>query len=255
MDGLWQDYQLVDLTVPLGEDMPCWWPGLSPFYATRTMNFESWRGPARSRLLSLEEHTGTHFDAQCHVFADDDDEAMDGRPLRELTSSDVPLERFIGEAVVIDVPPSSALPGHSPWIDIDALDVHEAASGPLRPGQIVLFRTGWSERYYRRFPEGREYVADVVAGKSAGWPAPSSAIIEAIAARGVSVIGVDTPSIGAIHDPIPGHRAAARGGILPVENLTGLSALPSRGATFMFLPLNVAGGTGSPGRAIGLLPR
>jgi kynurenine formamidase len=42
--------------------------------------------------------------------------------------------------------------------------------------------------------------------------------------------------------------------VVLVENLTGLGALPPRGATFAFLPLKLAGGSGAPGRAIGLVP-
>jgi kynurenine formamidase len=35
--------------------------------------------------------------------------------------------------------------------------------------------------------------------------------------------------------------------------LTGLEALPPRGAFFVFLPLKIAGSSGGPGRAIALL--
>jgi kynurenine formamidase len=94
----------------------------------------------------------------------------------------------------------------------------------------------------------------VVTRKIAGWPAPTTALIDAIADRGVSVIGVDAPSVGAAHDPVPGHRAALGRGVLLLENLSNLSALPPRGATFIFLPLSIVGGTGGPGRAVAFIP-
>jgi kynurenine formamidase len=218
------------------------------------MNFEPWRGPARSRLLHLEEHTGTHFDAPCHFYADDEDDDLDGRPLREISTSDVALDRFVGAAAVIDILPASALPGQSPWVGEEALNSFESTWGALSAGDIVLLRTGWSERYYLPLPGGSGYVADVVAHRAPGWPAPTTGLIDAIASRGVSVIGVDTPSVGAAQDPIPAHRTAFRRGLVLLENLANLSGLPPRGATFMFLPLSIVGGTGSPGRAVAFVP-
>ncbi len=254
MDDLWRDQRVVDLSVALSEDLPCWWPGLSPYYATSTMNFEKWRGPARSRLLHLEEHTGTHFDAPCHFFADDEDDSFDGRPLREIGTDDVSLHQFMGGAAVIDIATAESAPGESPWIGETVLAGYESANGPLVATDIVLLRTGWSERYYRPFPGGSAYVGDIVARKAPGWPAPTTGLIDAIADRGVTVIGVDTPSVGAAHDPVPAHRAALRRGMVLIENLTNLTALPGRGAQFIFLPLNIVGGTGGPGRAVAFLP-
>jgi kynurenine formamidase len=38
------------------------------------------------------------------------------------------------------------------------------------------------------------------------------------------------------------------------ENLTGLGALPARGATFIGLPMKIGGGSGGPLRAVAILP-
>jgi kynurenine formamidase len=40
-----------------------------------------------------------------------------------------------------------------------------------------------------------------------------------------------------------------------VEALTGLAALPPRGAWFCFAPLKLASGTGAPGRAFAFVPQ
>jgi kynurenine formamidase len=152
---------------------------------------------------------------------------------------------------VRDARPSA--PGESPWIDVDALTRDESARGRIAAGDAVLLWTGWSDRFYRPLPEGSAYCADPLAGRSPGWPAPTGRLIEALADRGVTLIGVDTPTLGALQDTFTPHRAALARGVNPVEGLTGLGRLAGRAATFLFLPLPVRGATGAPGRAVALL--
>jgi kynurenine formamidase len=66
--------------------------------------------------------------------------------------------------------------------------------------------------------------------------------------------GTDAPSMGSSHDGAPVHVAALSRGAVFVEALSGLDQLPARGAYFLFAPLNVARGTGAPGRAMAWLP-
>jgi len=39
-----------------------------------------------------------------------------------------------------------------------------------------------------------------------------------------------------------------------VEGLTSLERLPTRGASFVFLPVKIAAASGAPGRAVAILP-
>ena len=68
--------------------------------------------------------------------------------------------------------------------------------------------------------------------------------------------GADVASIdyGASSDFIV-HRIAAAGGVLGLENLADLSALPPTGATIIALPMKIQNGSGGPLRAIALVPR
>ena len=43
---------------------------------------------------------------------------------------------------------------------------------PLGPGDVVLFHSGYSDKYYKPLPEGRRFAADPVAGKAPAWPGP-----------------------------------------------------------------------------------
>jgi kynurenine formamidase len=52
----------------------------------------------------------------------------------------------------------------------------------------------------------------------------------------------------------PVHLAALPHGVVFVEALGGLAAVPPRGAWFLFLPIRLAGGTNGPGRALAVLP-
>jgi kynurenine formamidase len=60
--------------------------------------------------------------------------------------------------------------------------------------------------------------------------------------------------MGSTHDGGPVHVAGLSAGAVFVEALTGLDQLPPLGAFFLFAPLNVARGTGAPGRALAWLP-
>ena len=50
------------------------------------------------------------------------------------------------------------------------------------------------------------------------------------------------------------HKLVLSHGLFMVENLTNLDQLPSTGATTIFAPLKIEGGTGSPARVLTLVP-
>ena len=54
------------------------------------------------------------------------------------------------------------------------LEQYEKQQGELKPGDIVVFRSGWSDKYLRPFPAGSSCMADPLNGKSEGWPAVPS---------------------------------------------------------------------------------
>jgi isatin hydrolase len=103
--------------------------------------------------------------------------------------------------------------------------------------------------------EGEKYMDDpLVTGESGGWPAPAPETAIYLHEHGVRTIGIDAPSIGSAHDPVPVHQEGLSRGMRYVEILTGLGELPVRGAYFIFMPVKIAGSSGGPGRAMALLP-
>jgi isatin hydrolase len=233
---------IIDLSVTLSDELPCDWPGVPPFRASVTMSIED--DDVFSRSLVMEEHCGTHADAPNHI-AD-----VDGLPVGSTSIDAMSMDRFCGPARVVDLHHVVGdTKGESPWITPEILDA--ALDRPLEPGDALLINTGWSDERYRPYPIGERYVASSLAGTEPGWPALHPFTIERAAYRGVRLIGVDTPSLGATHDPLPPHRAALSRGIVVVENLTRLSDVPDD-ALFMFFPLKIANGSGAPGRAIAM---
>ena len=77
-----------------------------------------------------------------------------------------------------------------------------------------------------------------------------------VVVRGVGALGADVASIdyGASKDFIV-HQIAAKAGVLGLENLAAVDALPPTGATIIALPMKIEGGSGGPLRAVALVPR
>jgi kynurenine formamidase len=245
-------YRVVDLSLPLAEDLPCSWPGNIPY---QHKAFTYYSAGFHTRWLMFAEHTGTHFDAPSHWVPPPDSGLPGAGPAGAISTDGVPLEQLIGPAVVIDLTQSlpAAEPGHSPAIDVGALEAFEAEHGRIEPGEVVILRTDWDRRYVSG-DEGRHYISECVAGREPGWPAPTAAAVTLLVERGIRCLATDTPSVGAVEEGYSAHVAGLAHGLVYVEGLTGLAELPVRGGIFVFLPIPVRDGTGAPGRAVCLLP-
>jgi kynurenine formamidase len=247
--------EVVDLSVTVAEDLPCYWEGHQPFQH-KTGNWFDDHGPYATRWLSIDEHTGTHVDAPLHFIPPPDSGLPGAGPDGRISVDQLALPSLMGTAAVIDVRALSETdPGHgiSPLIEPDLVTAWEDRNGQLREGDIALFLTGW-DRHYGRGADGDAYLRDVLAGRGPGWPAPSVGTVELLLDRGIRCAGIDAPSIGPAHEPVAVHVHGLGRGLVFVECLTALDRLPPYGAWFCFLPVKVEGGTGAPGRAVALLP-
>ena len=192
--------------------------------------------------LSTPEHGGTHLDAPIHF-------AAGGH-----TSDQVPLERLIAPAVVIDITQAAAADSD---YRLTAADVAawEADHGPIPSGAAVLLRTGWS----RHWPDRAAYLGDDTPGDASNLHFPSygeDAARVLVEQREVGALGADVASIdyGASTDFIV-HRIAMAKNVPGLENLTALEQLPPTGAWIVALPIKITGGSGGPLRAVAIVPR
>lgn len=260
------ELRVVDLTLLIAEELPCWWAAHMPFQH-KTFNYftdvdsqaaplESRTGPYQTRWLLIDEHTGTHLDAPAHFIPPPDSALPHAAEIGNVTIEQVDLAQAMGPAVVIDVPEdlSGAAPGVSPIITPDVVRDHEEQYGQLQSGSIVLFRSGW-DRLYKPGAEGDPYCYNpLILKTSEGWPAPGVECMQLLIERGIKCAGIDSPSMGSSHDGGPVHVEGLSHGVAYIEALTNLDKLPNLGAWFCFASLKLKRGTGGPGRAFAFLP-
>ena len=190
-------------------------PGDTPY--TRE---ELWR-IAQGDLLDLSRisttvHLGAHADAPSHY-------RLGGPPIDQR-----PLELYYGPCQVIDAP--------------------VARGGRVRPADLrgevraprVLVRTG-------SFPDPEAWNGDF-AGLSAE-------LVEYLHARGVRLVGIDTPSIDPQHDKqLESHNAVADRDLAVLEGLRLAEVEPGEYLLAAF-PLRLEGADAAPVRAVLIDPR
>ena len=204
----------------------------------------------------MDEHTGTHVNAPRHFIPPPDSQLPHAGPAGDIGVDRLPLLAAAGPASVVDVAGLSGTTsgGASPPVTVAELTAWEDANGAVRPGDVVLLRTGWDSRY-RSGPEGAEYGTDaLVRGTGPGWPAPTPEAVGWLHERGVRCIGTDGLSMGPAEGGGPTHLAGSAGAWSSWRPSPAWTACPARGAWFLFLPLNLVDGTGAPGRALAVLP-
>ena len=236
-------YRLVDLTYPFDEET-VYWPTSPSGFELETLHY----GPTEAGFFysahrySAPEHGGTHLDAPIHF--------AEGRQ----AADEVPLERLVGPAVVIDVSEKAA---EDPDYRLTPEDVaaFEAEHGEIGEGAIVLLRTGWGERWGDR----ARYLGDDTPGDASNLHFPAygaEAARHLVEERRVAVLGLDTVSLD--HGPaadFPVHQVAAAANVPGLENVANLGELPATGAWVIALPMKIAGGSGGPVRIVALVPR
>ena len=260
-------FDVVDLTVPLSEELPGAWPTHMPFqrkiynwYASvpgQIQPIHGFRGPYHTAWLTLDEHCGTHIDAPSHFIPPPDSGLPNASDLGNVSLEKLELKKMFGPAAVIDVTDLSdqGTDGVSAEIQPEHIQAWETEHGDLRADDVVLFRSDWDSRYLA-MPEGGGYVFDSFMMKQGpGWPTPGVPAISYLLERGVTTIGLDGVSVGAAHEGVPAHLYGLGHGMMYVELLANLRHVPARGAYFMFLPIKIEGGSAGPGRAIALVPR
>ena len=147
--------RLWDISQPIRPGIPVW-PGDTPYEAARSWTLGP-GCPVNVSRITLSTHTGAHADAPFHY---------DGAGR---TAEAVDLSRYLGPCRVIDARGATGL--------VQPADVaHALADLPPR----VLLRT------YARFP-AEAWVSD--------FTALSPALVEALADRGVVLVGLDSPSV------------------------------------------------------------
>jgi kynurenine formamidase len=271
--------RVADLSVLLREDLPVSWPGAgvannrTPYLSRTLHNWDQPGGPALVRAHMLDVHSGTHLVPPAYAvptrgFDREDYDDTTRRLLdkfedkygrigsSEVTADKVPLGDLLGPAHVIDVTSlvGTAAPGKSPAIRKEHIHDHERAHREIERGDVVIFHSGHSDRFFQPFPYGSRCIADALNGIAEGWPAPTPETIIYLAKKGVRCIGTDGPSIGSAEPELAlmTYWAGGKHGVNFIEYLTNVGVLPRVGSYFVFSPVKVRGLHGGYGRALAL---
>ncbi len=233
--------QWVDLTYPFSEET-IYWPTADGFVLEEEaygVTEGGWFYSAYNFFSS--EHGGTHFDAPIHF--------AEGRN----PSDQVPIDRLIGPAAVVDVS-ARATPDYQ--VRVEDLTAWEAVHGPIPPGTILLLRTGWGDRW----PDPVRYLGTDQKGPEAvpllHFPGLSPEAAQwLVDNREIDAIGIDTPSIDfGQSSTFETHQILYEQNIPGLENVAFLEKLPEWGSYVVALPMKIEGGSGGPLRAVAFIP-
>ena len=203
--------RLIDISMPISPEAVLY-PG-DPSIVMNKLCSIGPSSPCNITQLKWTTHMLSHVDAPLHFLEG-------GSSLDE-----IPLQRFCGNTLLVEVYGDAVLPVHIPLI---------------AQGCNLLFKTRDSTTAESRVFNRNHVYISLEAARLA---------IE----RGVNLIGIDNLSVDKFgDDAYPVHRELLSNGVLILEGLNLRSAAPGH-YTLIAFPLRIAGGDGSPVRAV-LIP-
>ena len=160
----------------------------------------------------------------------------------------IPVERFIGDAVVINITERASIDRDAQLLVSD-LEEWEAEHGIIKDGSIVLMYSGWDKYWGNKTAYFGNDQGDISNFHYPGFSAEASTWL--VNNRVISGIGSDTISFdpGTAHS-FDAHRIILSESLYGIENLMDLDKLPAAGARVYVFPLKHIGGSGSPCRVI-----
>jgi len=258
-----QEPKFHDHSLMIAPNLPCTWPS-HPFPRfsidhQRKIGLDS---PFNIDVLLIDGNTGTQLDVPPHSVARPDLRREKSGPLGLAYTDHIEPWQFGGEACVVDVREllDKAPKGVSPLVKLEHVRAFEKKNRNVKFGDVVLFRSDYSDKYYKPLPEGRRFIADVLDRKAPGYPDPDPPCMEFLGERGVLALGTDSASMGPLPDLAePTHFAGLKYGMIWTEGATNLGVLPPTGAFYCILCPKHENGPYSEGRAFsiagGALPK
>ena len=246
----------IDLSLLVAEDHPCTWPSGFPMFQLKHYRQIGALTPYNIDVLTIDGNTGTQIDVPPHSIPRPGSGLENAGPLGSVFTEKIPAWQFGGEAVVIDVSQllNTTENGVSSLIQPQHVLAWEKTHRKLRFGDVVLFKSGYTDKYYRPFPAGRRFVADPVEGTVPAWPDPHPDTMTLLGQRGVKHVGCDSPSMGPLPDLAePTHIAGLKFGMIFTESVTRLKRVKP-GSFYCVLGPRHAKGMYGEGRALAIPP-
>lgn len=187
------------------------WPGDTPFQHRFAMQMQK-GDSCNVGTVTMSVHTGSHTDAPFH-FED-----------RGLDISEVPLDKYLGPATVIEV--SSA----------NCIEPRHIAGLAYERTSRILFKTKASTRPDDAWDEDFVYLSEAAA--------------ELLGQKGIQLVGLDAPSVDPFRSKtLTAHKILLRYGVAILEGLY-LQGIPPGEYELIALPLKLRGLDASPVRAV-----
>ncbi len=242
--------EVVDLAVPLGPETPLIkLPDIfqnTPKVKVHEISHYDDNGPYWAwSWYELGEHSGTHFDAPIHWIT--------GKDYPDGKTDTIPVQNFVAPVNVIDCSKETAADPDF-LLTADAVKAWEKEHGEIEKGSWVVMRTDW---WPRNRSESEFLNADENGPHS---PGPTVDCVEYIISKGIigwgtECVGTDAGAAGGFEPPYPAHNLLHKNNRYGLASLAHLDKLPPKGAILIVAPLKFVGGTGSPIRALALVPK
>lgn len=231
--------RFIDCSLLVAPEYPATWP-THPFPRFQLIHEQTigQNSPFNLDVLLIDGNTGTQMDVPPHSVARPELKKEKSGPFGLSYTDRIEPWQFGGEACVVDVRDllDQAPLGVSPLVMPAHIERFEKQYRPLKFGDVVLFRSDYSDKYYRPLPEGHRYIADVVDRQAPGYPDPGPETMEFLATRKVMTLGTDSASMGPMPTLAePTHYAGLRHGMIWTEGATNLGQLPPTGAFYCML--------------------
>jgi kynurenine formamidase len=238
--------RIVDLTHTLDPDFPVIiLPpefGQCARFRMEEVSAYDHRGPAwKWHKLTMNEHTGTHFDAPSHW--------VSGKDVPNGDVDEIDPSVFVGPVVVIDCSDGAAKDDDYE-LTPEVILAWEAEHGVIPADTWVLMRTDWSKR------SGAAYLNMAQDGPHSPGPTPDAVRLlldRDIRGFGTETVGTDAGQGSHYVPPYPAHYLLHGAGKFGLQCLRNLDALPPTGALLIAPPLKIKGGTGSPLRVLAMV--
>jgi len=231
---MFPNMRVVDLTQPL-DATTVMWPG-APQPTADTILTVAHDG-FYNRKISFMEHSGTHFDAPCHM--------VEGTQ----TVDQIAADRLVRPVAMIDI--SAACAGKPDSIlTPDQVRDFESRNGRIPEGAAIFLRTGWEA--FNTDPA--RYAGIPGPLRFPGFGPDAARIL--VEERGAVGLGVDTLGIdpGVEGDFVVHRKVSHPKGVWHLEGLMNLDQLPPLGAWVVVGVLKLVDGSGSPARVLALVP-
>ena len=242
--------RVVDLTVPLEPatptiQLPPQFAPSKPFSLEEISRYDE-RGPAWYwNNIACGEHTGTHFDAPIHW--------VTGKDYPNNATHNIPVDRFIGPACVIDVAAQAEAESGLPADPRGRRGVGEQA----RPHSGACLG---ADPHRLVAAQGRARTSSTPGRTARTRPGfhpqcvPFLAKERDILGVGVETVGTDAGQAHTFDPMFPCHTIMHGSNRFGLASLTNLDQLPPTGAVVIAPPLKIVNGSGSPLRVLALVP-